>query len=117
MNKPNYSKKMYLDMAKSSLNKRVKIQGTKFDRKRRYSDKDYTMMKKLVSKGMSYNEVANIIGCSTAVVKYHTNDEYRYRVLHREGAGKHTGVDHISANDRIAYKRKLIIAGAKVIID
>lgn len=110
-------RKKYMDLNDSKINEVVRIQGTKFDRKRKFSDKTLERMLRMVTSGMSYSEVAEVLGCSTKMVKYHTDEEYRYKLNHREGGGKHTGVDHVTPADRASYKRRLVKAGANVIIN
>lgn len=109
-----YSKKSLLLLSDSQLNHTVRIQGTKFDRKRKVSDKTDARMKELYNSGMPVMDIAKLFDLSYNTVKYHVDEEYNKYCRSRKNA--HTGKTHISVQDRIEYKRKLVRAGAKVII-
>lgn len=109
-----YSKKSLLLLSDTQLNQTVRIQGTKFDRKRKVSDKTDAKMKELYNSGMSVIDIARLLNMNYGTVRYHVDEDYNK--LCRSRNGRHTGKTHISVQDRIEYKRKLVKAGAKVII-
>lgn len=98
-----------LTLTDDVLDKKVKIQGTKYDRKRTISDEVINKMLKMVKK-KDYAEIAKNLGLSVRDVRYHTDPIYRAEYLSKL-SGKHTGKDHITMKDRVAYKRKLVAAG------
>lgn len=105
-----------LGMSDAQLDKVVKIQGTKFDRKRKISDKTIASMKRLVGKGIDVKEIAKKLDVSTFMIKYHTDDEFRYK-FNFFRSGKHTGVDKITPADRAQYKRDLVKSRKRVIVE
>lgn len=98
-----------LKMNDAALDKTVKIQGTSFDRKRTITDDVINKMKKLLKK-KDASEVAKKLGMCTRDILYHTDPEFKKNYISKL-SGKHTGKDHISINNRIAYKRELVAAG------
>ena len=109
-----YSRKSLLLLPDTQLNQTVLIQGTKFDRKRKVSEKTDAKMKKLYASGMTVSEIARLLDLNYGTVKYHVDEEYNR--LCRSKGNPHTGKTRISVQDRIEYKRKLVKAGAKVIV-
>ena len=105
-------KKEVLSLSDYALDKVVKIQGTKFDRKRKLSDKTISKMKYLSACGYSASRIAKTLGTNYVVVKYHTDPEYRYRVNHKGGSHSHGEMD---LQNRAEYKRGLVSANAHVI--
>ena len=103
-------KKDVLKLNDAELDSKVKIQGTEFDRKRRYSDNTLKKMRKLYKKGNSFSEIAQKIGASVAIVRYNVDDEYRKR-FNQKRSGKHTGLDMVTRENRIQYKRELVSKG------
>lgn len=96
-----------LKMKDNELDKRIKIQGTRFDRKRKVSNATITRMRKMFEKGKSISEIAAIVGLSPKTVRYNVDDEWRAH-YNATRDGKHTGVTNITKEDRIAYKRQIV---------
>ena len=98
-------------MSKIKFDSAVKIQGTEWDRKRRYTDKEVAMMKALYAGSLlgSYTvaDIARMFHTYRVTVLYNVNPEYRKNHLAR-CSGKHTGVDWVDFNDRVNYKKKLV---------
>ena len=99
-----------LTMTDGALDKAVKIQGTKYDRKRKLSDATIAKAKKLFSKGELVSDIARKLGVNYSSIRYQIDSDYRTAYNMRR-SGAHTGKDHISKLDRIAYKRQLVAAG------
>ena len=99
-----------LTLTDDKLDKKVKIQGTPYDRKRTISEATIKKMEKLLKKNKTIQAIAHELGLSTRDVRYHTDPVWRQNYLSRL-SGKHTGKDHISVLDRVAYKRSLVAAG------
>lgn len=101
------TRKQVLALDDLYLDKVVKIQGTKFDRKRKVSDSTIKKIKRLYDKGMSVTEICEKYSMNWLTVKYNVDPEYK-KVYNERRDGKHTGVDSISKAERIQYKRDLI---------
>lgn len=99
-----------LKLTDEALDKKVKIQGTQYDRKRKVTDKTIAKMKSLASTGKSVSEIAKKLGLNYITVKYNVDPMFK-AIFNAKRSGKHTGKDHISVKDRVAYKRDLIAAG------
>ena len=111
------TKKEVLSMSNSKLDKVVKIQGTKFDRKRKLSDMTVDTIKWLSSCGMGTAKIASKLNLNYSVVKYWSMS-YDERTEHNLlTSHPHSGVDNITPQDRAQYKRKLVASGAHVIYD
>lgn len=99
-----------LTMTDAALDKTVKIQGTKYDRKRKISDATIAKAKKLFSKGKLIADIARQLGVNYSSIRYQIDDDYR-KSYNMSRSGAHTGKDHITKLDRVAYKRQLVAAG------
>lgn len=99
-----------LTMTDGALDKAVKIQGTKYDRKRKLSDATIAKAKKLFSKGTDISDIARQLGVNYSSIRYQIDADYR-EAYNMSRSGAHTGKDHISKLDRISYKRQLVAAG------
>ena len=98
-----------LALTDDALDKVVKIQGTKYDRKRKVSEA--TLKKMLsMSKNKSYQEIARKLDMSPITVRYNIDPVWRAQ-YNQKRDGKHTGKKNISILDRVAYKRSLVAAG------
>lgn len=101
------ARKQVLQMNDLILDKNIKIQGTKFDRKRKYDEKTIKQMKQLYISGVKPSEIAKKFNSSSFMVKYIC--DYTFKTLHNlKRDGKHTGVNHITSTDRASYKRNLV---------
>jgi hypothetical protein len=99
-----------LTMMDGALDKAVKIQGTEHDRKRKVKDAAIKKMLKMLKDEKDVAEIARKMGLSIRDVRYHVDPEWRKAYLAKL-SGKHTGKDHITVANRIAYKRQLVAAG------
>lgn len=104
------NKKEILKLTDAQLDAKVKIQGTKYDRKRKISDWTITKMKRMSKKGKTPSEIAEKLGISIIGVKYNIDPEFK-RLHNERRSGAHTGTTHITTADRIAYKRSLVSKG------
>lgn len=107
-------KKRLLNMSDSMLDRTVKIANTKFDRRRKLSDKQINSLCKGYSGGKTISNLAREYGVSNSVVKYHVDEEYK---VHKNSLRKNYKNSSVSNRDeRVAYKRRLVRAGAGVIV-
>lgn len=101
------ARKQVLQMNDLTIDKNIKIQGTKFDRKRKYDEETIKQMKQLYMSGVKPSEIAKKFNSSSFMVKYIC--DYTFKTLHNlKRDGKHTGVNHITSTDRASYKRNLV---------
>ena len=96
-----------LKLDDNTLDQKVRIQGTRFDRKRKYTTQQYNKMKNLYAKGKTIYEIAAEMNVPSATVRYNVDADFRGR-YNRNRDGKHTGVDVCTKENRIAYKRSII---------
>ena len=113
MQKQKTRKQILIASSDSNVNQKVKIQGTKFDRKWTIDQKVVEKMKWLKSCGLNTNQIATMCGVSWPVAKYHTDPEYRY-THNRMKNSKHYG-ERSGISERANYKRRLLRANAHVI--
>ena len=98
-----------LTLTDNALDNVVKIQGTKYDRKRKLTD---STIKKILSMGKkhTYLEIARKLNLNPITVRYNLDPVWK-ATYNMKRSGKHTGKDHITKLDRVAYKRALVAAG------
>ena len=99
-----------LTLTDEALDKKVKIQGTQYDRKRKVTDKTISKMKSLASSGKSISEIASKLGLNYMTVKYNVDPAFK-AIYNATRNGAHTGKDKITMKDRISYKRQFVAAG------
>ena len=99
-----------LTLTDDKLDATVKIQGTPYDRKRKVADSTISKMCKLFKKGKSISEIARKTGLNYMAVKYNVDPEWK-KQYNATRNGKHTGKDHITVKDRVAWKRQLVADG------
>lgn len=99
-----------LKLTDEELDKKIKIAGTDYDRKRKVTKQILKQLKTLERKGKSYSEIAQIMGLSYHAVKYNLNDEFRF-VYNATRDNRHVGKDHITDKNRVIYKRNLVAQG------
>ena len=95
-----------------TIDEKIKIQGTEFDRKRKYDKKIISKLKKEFQSGMSVNEIANKYDMNYTTVKYNVDPEFKKKYNETRN-GKHTGVDKYTFEDRVNYK-KALVKGKKI---
>ena len=94
-------RKAILNLDDVTLDQKVKIQGTQFDRKRKLKDKDWKKVQRLLKKGMDYKQIAEVFGVTAHCIRYRLHS-----IAIR--SGKHTGIDTCTFENRVEYKRHLI---------
>ena len=90
-----------------TIDEKIKIQGTPFDRKRKYSPRVIEMITKEYNEGKSIKEIALKYSMNYTTVKYNVDPEFK-RQYNEKRNGKHTGVDNCTFEDRVNYKKMLI---------
>ena len=97
-------------MNDDQLDKEVKIQGTKYDRKRKLSDKTLEKISNMAKKNLTCSKIAKDLGISYTIVRYHMDEAWR-KSFNAKRDGRHTGKDKITVKNRVAYKRMLVAEG------
>lgn len=100
-------RRVFMRMSDMDLDHAVKIQGTKFDRKRKISEETRDDLRRMYYSGMSISELCKAKGLNYTTVRYIVDDAWRAE-FNAKRDGKHTGVDHITFENRVAYKRSLV---------
>lgn len=106
------TKKEVLGLSDYALDKVVKIQGTKFDRKRKISDNTISKIKYLRACGNSFSTIAKKLNVSYIAARYYTDEEFKNKLNHRPGSHAN---GNFTIKDRADYKRKLVSSNAHVI--
>ena len=107
-------KELLLRLDNKNLNKVVKIQGTKFDRNKKMSDKDIRLIQSMKNQGKSITEIAKKFNVSRNCIMYHTNEEYKKKMNSLDSiyGDRHGARDFAKENkERGQYKRNLIKQG------
>ena len=102
-----------LSMTDDALDATVKIQGTPYDRKRKLSATQLKEMAKMSKKGKTVSQIANKLGLNYTAVRYNVDPVFK-KEYNAKRDGRHTGKDHITIKDRVAYKRTLVAAGSVI---
>lgn len=99
-----------LKMSDADIDHKIKIQGTRYDRKCKYSEATLKKMRTMYKKHKTFKEIASELGVGVTAVKYILDPEFK-KEYNAKRNGKHTGKDHITVANRIAYKRELVASG------
>lgn len=99
-----------LSLTDEALDKKVKIQGTKYDRKRKISDSSIRKMQRMYKRGKSVSEISSKLGIGYTSILYNVDPIWKAE-YNAKRSGAHTGKDHITFKDRVSYKRTLVAAG------
>ena len=103
-------RKEVLKLTPLELDKKVKIQGTQYDRKRKLTDKQIKKIKRALAKGASEKELAKKYNVDPGTIHYNSNLEYKFYIQTYQALnfGDHTGQDNYTIYDRSLYKRNLV---------
>lgn len=90
------------------VDKKVRLVYTQYDRKRKLSDRNIATIQRLLTKGKrTVAQLAKKYHVTEHTIRYNTDPEYRQHALDIRD-GKHYGEGHVTVENRIAYKRKLL---------
>lgn len=102
------ARKVVLNYDDETLDIKVKIQGTSFDRKRKLNSKQMEKLQFDFSEGMSVKDLSLKYGVSEWVVKYNTMPEFKaHQIELRKGKSK-AHKNTMDFEDRVNYKRSLV---------
>ena len=104
------ARKIVLSYDDETLDSKIKIQGTSFDRKRKLDSKQIKNLQSDFAKGMSVKDLSLKYGVSEWVIKYNTDPEFKAHQLKlRKGKSK-AHVNIMDAENRVNYKKYLVKA-------
>lgn len=101
-----------LTLTDDKLDKAVRILGTDYDRKRKFTTADVKKMLTMLKKNKTVAEIAEAFNTSIHVVNYNTNPTYRQLFNeNRKGKYQNRSKGKITIRNRVAYKRTLVAEG------
>ena len=104
------ARKIVLNYDDETLDSKIKIQGTSFDRKRKLDSKQMKKLQYDFTEGMSVKDLSIKYDVSEWVIKYNTDPEFKAHQLKlREGKSK-THKNIMDAENRVNYKKYLVKA-------
>ena len=90
------------------VDKKVRLVYTQYDRKRKLSDRNVaTIQRNLKTGKKTITQLAKKYKVTEHTIRYNTDPEYREHAIAIR-SGEHYGPGHITVENRIAYKRKLL---------
>lgn len=101
------ARKQVLNMDDLTIDQKVKIQGTKFDRKRKYDKALFDQMKFELAQGATVKELSAKYSINQLVIRYNTDDNFRKLHNAKRKKGAH-GVGVMDFDNRVDYKRTLV---------
>ena len=107
-------KKVTNSLSDIEVDRLVRISATEFNRRRRLTDKQIAVIKKLrIDFHMSWKELAELTKVDPRTVRYHCDAAFRRsRIKQARYPTKKSNVyDPVKIKDRIEYKRSLIAEG------
>jgi len=105
-----------LNLANTTLDKKVKIAGTNWDRRRKLTNKEIYEIKRMYKRGKPISDIASRFGVAVSTIKYHLFEDYKKEHNQR----RKDYVNNSSSNnraERINYKRYLINNNKKVLVN
>ena len=101
------ARKVVLNMDDQTIDMKVKIQGTNFDRKRKYSKELFETMKLELANGATVKELASKYSMNEMTIRYNTDAEFRKQYNEKRKKGTHA-VGVMDFANRVDYKRDLV---------
>ncbi len=101
------ARKNVMKMDDQTIDSKVKIQGTNFDRKRKYKLEFFADMRSEYQRGFDVNDIAKRYKMNVATVKYNVDDDYRALYNAKRAKGTHP-IGVMDFENRVAYKRELV---------
>ena len=95
-------------MTDREVDRIIKIQGTDYDRKRKVTSDILNEIITMKNNGNNIHQIAKKLRLTDHAVRYNLDPEYRRKHLNK--VGKHTGKTNMNSNNRIDYKKELILS-------
>ena len=103
----NKARKEVLKMDDLTIDNKVKIQGTNFDRKRKYTKEFFNQLKSEANNGATIKELATKYSMNEGTIRYNIDDAFRKTYNSRRKKGTHA-VGVMDFDNRVAYKKNLV---------
>lgn len=101
------ARKTVLKMDDDTIDQKIKIQGTQFDRKRKYQKELFNNMKAEFNNGVTIKELASKYRMNPMTIRYNIDDAFRVLYNSKRKKGTHA-VGVMDFANRVAYKRSLV---------
>lgn len=101
------ARKVVLSMDDETIDSTIKIQGTPYDRKRKYDPLLLSMIQVEFDAGRKIVDIAKKFNMNPTTVRYNVDPEWK-KMYNAKRNGKHTGVTHLDFDNRVEYKRQLV---------
>lgn len=101
------ARKAVLKMDAETIDAKVKIQGTPYDRKRKYSPELLSAIQSEYNSGKPVAEIAKKYNMSSTVVKYNVDSDFKKAHNAKRKKGAH-GIGPMDFDNRVTYKRQLV---------
>lgn len=97
----------------SVINKKIRVVGTDYDRRRKLTNRQISNIKKYYARGLSLSEIARKFDVSPSTIRYHVNEAFKNYVNQKRKEYIYAEeFDHVSYFKNLAaYKRKLVNSG------
>lgn len=101
------ARKTVLKMDDATIDAKVKIQGTPYDRKRKYGPEILNAIQLEFNNGVKVADIAKKYDMSSTVVRYNVDSEFKKAHNAKRKKGAH-GIGPMDFDNRVTYKRKLV---------
>ena len=105
-----------LELTDSEFNKKVKVAGTNWDRRRKLTNKDIYEIKRMYSRIKSVSDIAERFNVCNSTVKYHLFEDYK-AYKNRDRLNYVNNSNSGSYKELASYKRKLLNENKRLIVD
>lgn len=107
-----------LKLNDSEFNKKVKVAGTNWDRRRKLTNKDIYEMKRMYSRNKSVSDIAEKFNVCNSTVKYHLFEHYKYEKNSNRWKYANNSISTYSKRkELINYKKQLLNSNKKLNIE
>ena len=103
----NKARKTVLKMDDITIDNKVKIQGTNFDRKRKYTKEFFNQLRSEANNGATIKELARKYSMHEMTIKYNIDDAFRKTYNSRRKKGTHA-IGIMDFANRVTYKKNLV---------
>ena len=101
------ARKVVLKMDDFTIDSKVKIQGTNYDRKRKYTKEFFNQLKSEYNNGATIKELATKYSMNQLTIKYNIDSQFRAQYNAKRKKGTHA-VGVLDFDNRVAYKKELV---------
>lgn len=107
-----------LELTDSEFNKKVKVVGTNWDRRRKLTNKDIYEMNRMYDRNKSVADIAEKFNVCPSTVKYHLFEDYKREKNSNRWKYAHNSISTYSKRkELISYKKRLLNLNKKLNIE